>query len=204
MHRQHIHTYINIHAHADTHLNLLDRVGSGASFLTGECLRVTLHIVDLWRYYACFTGSGVTRCTHFMELFLIRMYLCVLHAGLWSQICTLMRLLVAEPRRTAGLLFPYQYLCGTILVTPYSIVFDWRISRAGPTPFYWPSCSLNFCLLLHSLSFLSFYGMILWGWGLRTDRALSDSLAVPTIFNNNNHNNTSAVIPQRINQFYQR
>ena len=29
-------------------------------------------------------------------------------------------------------------------------------SRAGPMPFYWPSCSLTFCLLLFSLSLLSF------------------------------------------------
>ena len=33
---------------ADTHLKLLDRVVSGASFLTGGVLNVTLHIVDLW------------------------------------------------------------------------------------------------------------------------------------------------------------
>ena len=34
------------------------------------------------------------------------------------------------------------------------------------------SCSLTFCLLLFSLSLLSFYGLALWGWGLRTDRVL--------------------------------
>ena len=32
---------------ADTHLKLLNRVVSGASFLTGS---VTLHIVNLWQY----------------------------------------------------------------------------------------------------------------------------------------------------------
>ena len=32
---------------ADTHLKLLDRIVSVASFLTGLCLSVTLHIVDL-------------------------------------------------------------------------------------------------------------------------------------------------------------
>ena len=36
-------------------------------------------------------------------------------------------------------------------------------------PFYWPSCSLPFYLLLFSLSLLSFYGLVLWGWGLRTE-----------------------------------
>ena len=36
-------------------------------------------------------------------------------------------------------------------------------------PFYWPSCSLPFCLLLVYISFLSFYGLVMWAWGLRTD-----------------------------------
>ena len=51
---------------ADTHLRLLDRLFSGASFLSGVCLSVTLHIVALWQYYACCTRSGVTRCTLFV------------------------------------------------------------------------------------------------------------------------------------------
>ena len=53
------------------------------------------------------------------------------------------------------------------------LVFDGvrlaRVSRAGPMPFHWPSCSLPFCLLLFSLSLLSFYGLILWGRGLRVN-----------------------------------
>ena len=64
-----------------------------------------------------------------------------LHAVLWPHSGTLMRLLAAEPRSTAGLLFPYQYICGTILVTPHSMVWDWRASREGLMNFYWPSCS---------------------------------------------------------------
>ena len=36
------------------------------------------------------------------------------------------------------------------------------VSRAGPMPFHWLSCSLIFCLLLFSLSLLSFYGLVLW------------------------------------------
>ena len=54
-------------------------------------------------------------------------------------------------------------------------VFD-GVGLAGfmsrPMPFYWPSCSLTFCLLLFSLSLLSFGGLVLWGWGHRTDRVL--------------------------------
>ena len=43
-------------------------------------------------------------------------------------------------------------------------------------PFYWPSCSLTFCLLLFSLSLLPFYGFVLYCWGLQTDRVLTRSL----------------------------
>ena len=82
-----------------------------------------------------------------------------------------MRVLAAEPLSTAGLLLPCQHLCGAILVTPYSMVWNWRVSRAGPMPFYWPSCLLPFCLLLFFIS-LSFYGLVLWCCGLRTDKVL--------------------------------
>ena len=131
-----------------------------------------LHIVALWQYYVCYTRSGATRCILFMVLFLRLMCRCGFHAALWSHIGSLMRRLAAEPRIIAGLLFSCQYLCGTILVTPCSMVWDWRVSRAGPIPLYWPSWSLTFCLLLFSLSLLSFYWLVLWGWGLRTDRVL--------------------------------
>ena len=135
-------------------------------------MSVTLHIVDQWQCYVCCTRSGVIRCTLFMVLFLCRMCRCGLHAVLLSHIGALMRLLAAEPLSIAGHLFPGQCLFGTILVTPCSMVWDWRVSRARSMPLYWPSCSLTFCLLLFSLSLLSFDGLVLWGWGLRTDRVL--------------------------------
>ena len=79
----------------------------------------------------------------------------------------------APPRcRTSRLLFFSQCPSGTISVAPYSMFCDWRVSGAGPMPFYLPRCSLHFCLLLCSLSFLSFYGLVLWGWCLRTDWVL--------------------------------
>ena len=59
-----------------------------------------------------------------------------------------------------------------LIVTPCSMVWDWRVSRAGPMPFYWPCCSLTFRRLLFSISLLLFYRLMLWGWGLRTDRVL--------------------------------
>ena len=48
-------------------------------------------------------------------------------------------------------------LSGTIWLTPYSMVWDWRVSRAGPIRFCWPSCSLLFCLQLFSISLLFLY-----------------------------------------------
>ena len=49
-----------------------------------------------------------------------------LHAVLWSHMGTLMHSLAAEPCSTAGLLFPSRCPSGTILLTPYSMVWDWR------------------------------------------------------------------------------
>ena len=86
---------------AATHLEQLDRVVSDASFLTGVCLSVTLHIIDLWQYYVCCTRSCVTRCTLFMVVFMCRICRCGLHAALWSHIGSLMRLLAAELRSRA-------------------------------------------------------------------------------------------------------
>ena len=83
------------------------------------------------------------------------------------------------------------------LSDPGLIVWDWQVSRAGPMPFYWPSCSLTFCLLLFSLSLLSFYGLVLWGWDLRTDRvfiALSQPCVNNFLNNNNNNNNNTRLI----------
>ena len=66
-----------------------------------------------------------------MVLYLDRMCQCRLHAVLWSHICTFMHRLAAEPRSSEGLLVPSQCLSGTILLTPYSMVWDWRVSRAS-------------------------------------------------------------------------
>ena len=86
--------------------------------------------------------------------------------------------------------YTWQDHCGTILVTANSMVLNWRVSRAGPMLFL-HSCSLTFCLLLFSISLLSFYRLVLWGWGLRTDSVLI-SLTQPCTANffNNNNNNT--------------
>ena len=66
--------------------------------------------------------------------------------------CTYMRCFAAEPRSTAGLLFPSKCPCGTILPIPYSMVWDWRVSRAGPMHFY--SIKLLYPNYSHLLLFL--------------------------------------------------
>ena len=44
----------------------------------------------------------------------------------------------ARSRWTPGILYPSQCPSGTILLTPYSIVWDGRVSGAGPMLSYWP------------------------------------------------------------------
>ena len=116
---------------------------------------------------------------------------CQLHAALWSHIGTLMHRLAAEPCSTAGLLFASRCPSGTILLTPYSMVWDWRVSRAGPMLLYWPKLLYPFYSLLLFLPFLLFLSI---GWycgagvfGLIGCIPLSLSLALPTFFDNNNN-----------------
>ena len=129
-----------------------------------------------------FLSAGVTRSTHFMALYLCLMCQSGLHAVLWSHIGILLRLPTAEPRSSAGLLFLSQCLSGMIWLTPYLMVCDWRVLRAGPMLFCWPSCSLLFCLQLFSLSFLFLHRFVVWGLGLWTDR-VSIFLSRPCIVN---------------------
>ena len=120
---------------ADTHLKLLDCIVSGACFLAGGVLNCNL---SHRRSVAVLCMLYKIRCNPMHPL--CALYLCLmcqsgLHPVLWSHIGILMCLPAVEPRSTAGLLFPSQYLSGTICLTPYSMVWDWRVSRAGPMPF---------------------------------------------------------------------
>ena len=166
---------------AGTLLKLLDRVVSGACFLAGGVLNCNLSHRRSVAVLCMLYKIGCYPMHHFVALYLCLMCQSGLHAVLWSHIGILMRLPAAEPRSTTGLLFSSQYLSGTIWLTPFSMVRDWRVSRAGPMPFCLPSCSLLFCLQL-SLSLLFLYRLVVWGWGLRTDRA-SISLSRPCIVN---------------------
>ena len=87
-------------------------------------------------------------------------------------------------------LFPSQYLSGTIWLTLYLMVWDWRVSRAGPMPFCLPSCSLCFRLQLFSLYILFLYRLVVWAgiFGLIGCKSPSPGLALPIFFNNKNNN----------------
>ena len=177
---------------ADTHLILLDRVVSGASFLTGGVFEYDLAYS---RYVAVLCILYKIRCNSMHHLYgalpVPYVPVRVTRGAVIAQGFTYAppRCRTSQYRRTL-ILFPGQYLCGTILVTPCSMVWDWRVSRAGPMSFYPPSCSLTFCPLMFSLSLLSFYGLVLWGWGLRTDRVLIavSQPCIANLFNNNNNN----------------
>ena len=142
---------------ADTHLKLLGRAVSGAGFQLGECLGVALLIVDPWQSCVCFIRSGVTRCTLLIVLSLDRMCQRGLHAVLWLHNVTLMHSLAAEHCSTAGLLFSFRCPSGTILLAPFSMVWDWRVSRAGSMLLYCPKLLYPYYSLLLSFPFSSFW-----------------------------------------------
>ena len=151
-------------------------------------MSVTLLIVDLLQFLVCCIKSGVSRCTCLMMRYLDHTCQCGLHAVPWSHIGILMHHLAAEPHSTAGLLFPSQCHTGAILLTTYSMVWDWWVSRVGPILFIGLSCSIPTTVFYYfSLSFLPVNRLVLWDWGLRTDRVyITLTLALPTSFNNNN------------------
>ena len=134
-------------------------------------MNVTFLIVDPWQSCEYFIRSGATRCTLLMVLSLDRMCQRGLHALIWLHIDTLMHSLTAEPCSTAGLLFPFRCSSGTILLAPFSMVWDWRFQEQGQCFFIGLSCSIPTIVFYSlSLSLLSVYRLELWGWGLRTDR----------------------------------
>ena len=129
------------------------------SFELGVCLSVTFLIVEPWQSCICFIRSGVTQCTLLMGLYLDLMSVmcqCCLHTVLWSHIGTCMHRLAAGPCSTAGLLFPSRYASGTILLTPYSMVWDWRVSRSGPMLFCWSKLLYPYYCLIFFFTFSSF------------------------------------------------
>ena len=118
---------------------LLDRVVSGACFLTGSVFESD---IAHRRTVSVLCVLYKIRCNPMHPLYgaLPTCALCASAGYTWcfggTSVCTLMRFLAAEPHSTAEPLFTCQYLCGTILLSLYSMVWDWQVSRAGPIIFY--------------------------------------------------------------------
>ena len=106
-----------------------------------------------------------------------------------------MRLLAAEPRSAGELLFSSQSLCETILLTQYSMVWDWLVLRSGQCFFIGLTYLLP--IVFSVFPFLFFLSTCWYGgaevFGLIGCKSLSHSFALPTSFkiynNNDNINN---------------
>ena len=135
-------------------------------------MSVTFLIVDQWQSCVCFTRSGVTRFTLLMVLYLDRMM---------------------PVRVTRGALVAHRYTyapphCRTLQCSRTFIPFSvslWNdlanpVFDGGGTGGFQEHCQ---CFIIglscsiptvvfysFSLSLLSVYRLILWGWSLRTDR----------------------------------
>ena len=132
-----------------------------------------------------------------MVLYLDRMCQRGLLMVRWSHIGTLMRRLAAEPCSTAELLFLSQCLSGMILHTDCArshiqVCGTGGFHEQGQCFLIGLSCSIPTLVFYYfALFLLSLSNLVLWGWGLRTDRVYITclSLALPTFFNNNKNNN---------------
>ena len=127
---------------AYTHLKLLDRAVSGAQLLTeGVFERDIAHRISV----AVLCMLYKIRCNpiHPLNDVLSGPYVPVrVTRGSLVAHRIFMRRLAAEPSSTAGLSLPFQCPSGTIFLTTYLMVWDWRVSRAGPMLLYWPNDSI--------------------------------------------------------------
>ena len=140
----------------DTHLTLLDRAVSGARFLTGgvfECN--TAHR----RSVAALCMLYKIRCNpvHSLNGVLpviylpVRVTLGALVAHQYTYVPPRCR--TSQHSRT---FIPSRCPSGTILLTPYSMVWVWRVLRAGIMLFYWPKLLYPCYSLLLFFPFSSF------------------------------------------------
>ena len=108
-----------------------------------------------------------------------------------SHICNLtyepLRCIISQYRR---ILFPSQCLCGTILLTLYSMVWAWWVLRAGPMLFYWSKLLNPFLssIVFPFSSSFHFFAIVRKGSTDSVTIALSidHGLSFPTFFINNN------------------
>ena len=174
---------------ADTYLRLLHRVVSGASFLTGGVFECDL---AHRRSVAVLCMLYKIRCNLMHPLYgaLPVLYVPVRvtrvdQTSVHLCVSSLQNLAVSQ-----DFIFPCQYLCETIFMTPCLMCGTSGFQEQGQCLFI----GLTACLLLVSCCFpfsSSFYGLVLWGWGLWTDRvliALSQQCIANIFFKNNNNN----------------
>ena len=123
---------------ADTHLKLLDRAVSGARFLTGNVFECD---IAKRRSVAVLCMLYKIRCNpvHPLKGALPGPYVPVrvTRGALVAHRYTY----APPPCRASQYSRTFIHLAcpsGTILLTPYSMVWDWRVSRVGPMLFYLP------------------------------------------------------------------
>ena len=155
---------------ADTHLKPLDRAVGGARFLSRGVLECD---IVYWRYVAilCMLYKIRRNPVHPLNGALLGPYVPVrvTHGPLISHRYTFapLRCRTSQYHMTFILL---SVPPGTILLTPHSMVWDWPVSRAGPTLFYWLKLLYPYYSPLLFFPFSSSVErLVLWGWGPRTD-----------------------------------
>ena len=133
---------------------------------------MTFLIVDPWQSCVCFIRSGVTRCTLLMVLYLDRMCHSAGYTRCFGR--TSVHLCTASLPNLA-----VQQDFYSLLGVPLERSCEPRIQWCGTGGFQelgqcfciGLSCSIpTIVFYSFSLSLLSVYMLILWGWGLRTDR----------------------------------
>ena len=156
---------------ADTHLQLLECAVSGARFLTGGVFECD---IAHRRSVAVLCMLYKIRCNpvHLLNGALPGHYVPV---RVTRGALVALRYTYAAPRcRTTQYSRTFIPLSVSLWDDLANDVFDGvglAGSRAGPMLFYWPSSSISTIVFYYfSLSLLSVYRLVLWGWGLRTDR----------------------------------
>ena len=145
------------------------------------CLTVIFPIVDLWQCCVCCTRSGVTGCTHFVAIPVPCVPVLVRRGAFIAHRYTY------EPPRCRTLQYRRTFILLSVclwndMVDPVFDGVGLACFKSRSMPCCRSSCSLLFCFQLYFLSLLFLYRLVLWGWGLRTDK-VSISLSRPCIAN---------------------
>ena len=141
---------------ADTHPELLDRAVGGARFLAGG---VVERDVAHRRSVAVLCMLYKIRCNpmHQVNNALPGPYV---PGRVTRSVLVAHRYTYAPPRckisQYLKTLFPSQCPSGTILLTPYSMMWNWWVSRAQQMFFYWPKLLYSYYSLLLFFPFSSF------------------------------------------------